>query len=378
MNKFSKIIKKLKPASSILINEKVEQFKKKKKIVSLSLGEAFFKLIDFGIKKHLNDKNYHYSSSSGLEKLRKNICYDYKINQKILLDYKKNIIISSGAKILTYMSLKLFLEKGDNVLTFEPAWLSYIDQVQLNGAKLKYIPVNEKLQNFEKYIDKKTKVLIINNPNNPSGKLYTKSEITYLFKICKKNNIILISDECYSYFLHEKKKFFSAIELGKNNKNVIVVNSLSKNFGISGWRIGYVLSHEQNIKKLILLNQQIITCCPTILQSYVAENYFKLKKQTNKQIKNIVKKRIIIVNYLKENKFEFLNGDCTFYIFIKSKVYKNLDKICEKILHNHNISVVPGQAYGANTKNFIRLSIGVEETKKIISALKKIKKYFVN
>ena len=113
MSKFSRKIKKLKPASSILINEKVEIIKKKK-IVSLSLGEAFFKLKDFGIKKHLNNKNYHYSSSRGLDSLRKNICKDYKIN-KNFLDPNKNIIISNGAKILTYVSMKLFLEEGDEV-----------------------------------------------------------------------------------------------------------------------------------------------------------------------------------------------------------------------------------------------------------------------
>ncbi len=376
MSKFSRTIKILKPASSILINEKVELLKKRKKIISLSLGEAFFKLKDFGIKKHLNDKNYHYSSSRGLDKLRKNICRDYKIKKKNFLDPKKNIIISNGAKILTYMSMKLFLEKGDEVLTFEPAWLSYIDQANLNGAKLKYIPFYEKITNFEKYIKKKTKILIINNPNNPSGKLYSKSEINYLFKICKKRNLVLISDECYSHFIPKNKKFYSAIEL-KDNKNVIVINSLSKNFGMSGWRIGYALSHKNNIEKLVQLNQQLITCCPTILQSYVADNYNKLKHSTKNQIKDILVRRKRILKYLEENKFEYLDGECTFYIFLKSNVFKDISVICNKILLKYNISLVPGEAYGAKTNNFVRLSIGVETSKNIINALNKIKKYFV-
>lgn len=376
MSKFSRTIKKLKPASSIIINERVESLNKRKKIISLSLGEAFFKLKDFGIRKHLTNKNYHYSSSRGLNKLRRNICNDYRIKNKNFLDLNKNIIISNGAKILTYMSMKLFLEKGDEVLTFEPAWLSYIDQANLNGAKLKYIPYYEKLSNFEKYIKKKTKILIINNPNNPSGKLYTKSEIKFLFKICKKKNLILISDECYSHFIPKNKTFYSAIELNKN-KNVIVINSLSKNFGMSGWRIGYALSHEKNIEKLVQLNQQLITCCPTILQSYVADNYHKLKHLTKNQIKNILVKREKILNYLDENKFDYLKGDCTFYIFLKSKVLKDISLICNKILFEHNISLVPGKAYGAKTNNFVRLSIGVETSKKILDALNKIKKYFV-
>ncbi len=376
MSKFSRKIKKLKPASSILINEKVEIIKKRKKIVSLSLGEAFFKLKDFGIKKHLNNKNYHYSSSRGLDSLRKNICKDYKINKKNFLDPNKNIIISNGAKILTYMSMKLFLEEGDEVLTFEPAWLSYIDQAKLNGATLKYIPFDEQLSNFGKYIKKKTKILIINNPNNPSGRLYTKSEIKNIYNICKKNDLILISDECYSHFLPKNKKFFSAIEL-RQNKNVIVINSLSKNFGMSGWRIGYAISHMENIEKLVQLNQQLITCCPTILQSYVAENYHKLKRQTKNQIKHILNRRKSITNYLLRNNFNFLDGDCTFYIFLKSNIYKNITNISKKILYKHNISLVPGEAYGYKTHNFVRLSIGVETTKNIIDALKKIKKYFV-
>ena len=108
------------------------------------------------------------------------------------------------------------LEKNDEVLTTEPAWLSYREQIYLCGAKIKFLKFKEKIQNIEKRITKKTKIFLLNNPNNPTGKYYSKKEINLISKMCRKKGVFFVCDEAYSDYLNFGEKYFSAIHCDIN------------------------------------------------------------------------------------------------------------------------------------------------------------------
>ncbi len=256
----------------------------------------------------------------------------------------------------------------------EPSWLSYKEQIKLSKGKIVCIPINKKVANYKKYISNKTKLMIICNPNNPAGTIYSKKELIQIYDLAKKNNFSIICDEAYSEFT-SKKKFFSLGVIDKKLNNSFVVNSLSKNFGISGWRIGYVLTNEKYLKKLVLLNQHLITCAPTILSQYLSLNFEKFNTICKNQISTLLLKRKKITNYLKKKKIKFVSGISTFYIFIKIDNFKSsIFDFAMYLLFKYNIGVVPGISYGNSTEKYLRISIGTEDLNKIYKSLNTINK----
>ena len=300
---FNRNIEKIPEALSIHWNQKAADISGKK-LIKLALGEAFFSIKKFNLNKYLEDKNYHYSDSRGNILLRKKIARLYKSKYSGKFNVKDEIIISAGSKILTYMSLLALLNKGEEAVTFEPAWLSYQEQTKIIGCRMRFIPFSTNINSIKKFLKKKTKVFILNNPNNPSGKLYDKKFLIKIYKILKRKNIYLICDEAYSDFIPHNKSFISALAVDKKKERTIVVNSLSKNFGMSGWRLGYVIANKKIIQKLLILNQHLITCAPTILQSYVADNFENLYKHNISQIKKLIQKRKKVENFLKKKKHQ--------------------------------------------------------------------------
>ena len=370
---FSKKVVETPQALSVYLNQLVYELRSRKKnIVTLSLGESFFDIPYFGIENINFTKGYHYSDSKGLKELRIKIAKFYNQYYYTKINYEK-VLISAGSKIILYMCFLSLLNDKEEILIHEPAWLSYKEQVKLANGKPKFFPYNEDLKNLKKYITKKTKAFVINNPNNPVGKLYSKKELQYIFKICRQKNIYLIVDEAYSDFVINGK-FFSCANLDIKLENLIIVNSLSKNLGMSGWRIGYLITNPNFLILIEKLNQHLITCAPTFLQMYMEKNFEKILSYTLPQIKNLLYKRQRIQTFLKELKFEYLEGNSTFYFFIDISKYKqNAFTLCINLLIDESISIVPGNAYGENTNNFLRISIGTESEDKIYQSLKILK-----
>ena len=278
----------MKPASSIEINQIVYNMKRAgESVTALSLGEAFFKIPQYDFTRLDFNKGYHYSDTAGIPELRKKIANHYQKNYQAPV-FDNEIIISAGSKPLVFMAMITILNKGSEVLIPEPAWLSYEEHAKLCGAKIKFIPYNIEVKNYKRFITKNTKLLIINNPNNPRGKVYTEEELREIYKIAINKNIFILIDEAYSDFVN--KNFKSMANIAPDKKGIIIINSLSKNLGISGWRIGFIISSPEINKQILKLNQHIITCAPTILSMYVDKYYEKIYKNTSKQIISLLKK----------------------------------------------------------------------------------------
>ena len=168
--------------------------------------------------------------------------------------------------------------------------------------------------------------------------------------------------------------FTSITSINKDLNYLIAVNSLSKNMGMSGWRIGYVIANEKTIIQVLKLNQHLITCAPTILQLYMAKYFDEIIKVTIPQVKEVVEKRNRILEVIKDLKLSYMPGGATFYFMISINGFKGDGyNFALYLLLKHHIAVVPGSAYGEKTNEFIRIGIGTESEEKIIEALKVIK-----
>ncbi|GEK15076.1 pyridoxal phosphate-dependent aminotransferase [Aliivibrio fischeri] len=365
------------PAKSIVINQKVyEKRRNGQDVTVLSLGEAYFSIPDFGFNELDHNVGYHYSDSQGMPELRDRIEEYYKYNNNISVS-KDNIIISAGSKALTLNYMLGILNSNDEVLLHEPAWLSYEDQAKLCDATVTYIPYKEEISSFEKYFTDKTKLIVINNPNNPSGLIYKHEELRRLIELANINGIYVLVDEAYSDFISDS--FKSAAEWINEFDNLCVINSMSKNFGMSGWRIGYAIANDKIIKSLTVLNQHTITCAPTILQMYFSKYMKEIYNICKPQLRELINKRKKVESLLHKYDIPYLEGSATFYFFIDiSKSKYSGDDLSVILMDEHSIATVPGSAYGKTTGKFLRVSIGTESFEKIDNALKIISEYLKN
>ncbi|HDM8154678.1 TPA: pyridoxal phosphate-dependent aminotransferase [Vibrio harveyi] len=371
---FSIKLDKLREAKSIVINQEVYEKKRKgEKVITLSLGEAFFNIPDFGFDTIDFDRGYHYSDSIGWPELRKNLLNYIQTVDKVSDINLDNIIISAGSKVLTYASMLSVLNSGDEVLLHEPAWLSYEDQATLCSANTTYIPYSIPMNKFNDYFSEKTKLIVINNPNNPAGWIYDEEDLRNLIKVASERGIFVLVDEAYSNFVRANHGFVSACNWVNEFDNLIVVNSMSKNFGMSGWRVGYLVANKTFVQQMVKLNQHIITCAPTPLQMYLAKYLKEIHKVCSKEIELLLDKRDKVAELFEKNGLETLPGASTFYFFVNiSGSGKSSEDFSFDLLKNYNIAVVPGSAYGRTTDEFIRLSFGTESLSDIEYAIKVI------
>jgi aspartate/methionine/tyrosine aminotransferase len=363
-------VKAIPQALSIYINQLVYDLKRQgKDITALSLGEAYFDIPMFDFKKLDFVKGYHYSDSQGLPELRQKIAGFYKKVYGADIAADKEILISAGSKPIVFMSMQATINAGDEVLIHEPAWLSYQEHVRLVDGVPRFIPYDCPVKDFSRYFTGKTRMIVINNPNNPAGRVYTAAELHDLYAQCRPRGIYILVDEAYSDFLVEEA-FCSMAKVVPDKNGIIIVNSLSKNMGMSGWRVGYTITHPTLLQQILKLNQHILTCGPTILLHYMARYFDRVTSITLPQVRDVVRKRQKIAAMIDSERLERMQGDATFYLFVSIGDFPGtaLDFALYMLLF-HGVSVVPGSAYGASTERFVRVSVGTESEERIHDAV---------
>ena len=375
MKPLSKITEKIPEAMSLQFNMAAYDLRcQGKDIIDLSSGETLFKLPLFSFKRLDYKTGFHYSSSFGTLELRKKISQYYFNQYGVKADANREILISAGSKIVIYLALKAILNPGEEVIIMEPAWVSYPEQVRLAGGKPVLMPHGENLKDLVGYITAKTKAIIVNNPQNPSGKVYCREELTYIYNLVKKRGIYIIADEVYGDFT-TSEPFVSLAEIDKKKEVVLTISSLSKTFGISGLRIGYIIAHEKYIKSILKLNQHLITCPATLLEQYVTEHFSEFIRLTRPQIKDILSRREEVAEYSEKIGLKYLAGSATLYIMISLGASKlKADDFAWKLLKEYHVATVPGTGYGRSTARYLRISVGAESLPRIKQAVERIKK----
>ena len=362
------------PALSIYVNQLVyDRRRRGEDVTVLSLGEAFFDipLYDFGALDVT--KGYHYSDSQGIPELRRKIAGYYGTQYGAPVDPDRELLITAGSKAAIFMAMQATLNPGDELLIHEPAWLSYQEQARMVGATPRFIPCDCPPSDFGKWMGPRTRMMVINNPNNPAGRVYSRAELSDLHRQCQARGVYLLVDEAYSDFVLDGS-FVSLAELAPDKTGVIVVNSLSKNLGMSGWRVGYTIAHPDLIRQVLKLNQHLITCGPSILLYYLARYFDDIIAVTLPQVRQVVEKRERVARYMDDLGLQSLGGSSTFYFFVSIGDFPGSDmEFALSLLLEHGIAVVPGSAYGASTGRFVRVSIGTESEERLHRALRTLR-----
>jgi aminotransferase len=342
-------------------------------VTVMSLGEAYFDIPLMPFDDLPFPDIYHYSHSRGILELRTKISEYFKTQYNANFDPASEIIITAGSKAAIYMSLLSIIDPGDEVLYSEPAWVSYPEQVRLCHGVPIGVPYDQPVTGYDEYITSKTKAIILANPHNPRGYVFSPEELEHLLGLAREHNLWLLCDEAYSDFA-TNNSFVSLAKMDPKKRHSIVFNSLSKNFGFSGWRLGYVISNPALIFEVLKINQHLITCPATILEYYVCKYFDKILSITKPQIAALVERRQNLARYMDKVGLKYLEGSATFYFFISLGASRlGSEAFATQLLQRHHVAVVPGVGYGPSCDRFIRVSIGAASLEENMKGLDRIK-----
>ncbi|MFD4658700.1 pyridoxal phosphate-dependent aminotransferase [Kitasatospora sp. NPDC058444] len=343
-------------------------------VITLSLGEAFFDLPlpEFG--GLTTPGLHHYSHSRGLPELRRLLGKYYESKFALPVDPDTEVIVTAGSKAAIYMALMAILDPGDEVIVPEPYWLSYPAQIRLCKGEPVMVAHDVPVFDFERFVTERTRAVIINNPNNPSGHVYTRAELEHLHELADRHGLLLIVDEAYNEFVPPGPEFLAAGSLDPEKKHTVTVNSMSKNYGVSGWRIGYLIANERLTEQILKINQHLVTCAPTILAAYLSERFDDLLDVTRPQIQRTVQLRNRVAGWFADAGIDTMPGTSTFYLFVHLGA-SALDStgFADRLLRESAISVVPGIGYGDSCDRYIRVSVGSESEERIARAVAAIR-----
>lgn len=334
-----------------------------KDAISLGVGEPDFitpwRIREAGIDS-LEKGQTHYSSNSGLIELRREIS-NY-LRDRYNLDYepKSQIIATVGASEGIDIALRALVGPGDEVIVPEPSFVAYKGCTAITGAIPKVINLRAedefKLtpELLEKAITPKTKVVIIPYPNNPTGAIMTREDLSKIADVLKDKDIIVISDEIYSELTYEGKHT-SIASFPEMKDKTIVVNGFSKAYAMTGWRIGYVCGHPILIDAMKKIHQYALMCAPTTAQYAAIEALKNGQEDVNNMVAEYNKRRKVLVDGFRKIGLECFEPKGAFYAFpcIKSTGLSSND-FCDKLLNEQKVLAIPGTAFGDCGEGFIR------------------------
>jgi len=353
-------------------------------IISLGVGEPDF-TTPWNISEaaiYALEKGYtSYTSNQGMEFLRLDISNYIKKKYGISYNHEDEILITVGTSEGYDLSLRALVNTGDEVLVPDPSYVSYFQVARLIGAKPKYFDTtksNFKItpQLLKDSITKKTKILVLNYPVNPTGVSYKRSELIELSKIVKKHNILVLSDEIYGELSYDFKHTpFSTLPGMK--ERTVYINGFSKAYAMTGWRIGYACGPSKIIAAMTKIHQYTMLCAPIMSQMAASEALLKGESALSAMKREYLRRRNYIVERLTEIGFEFPYPDGAFYIYATLKE-GDFDgkKFSYGLLKEKSVAVVPGVAFGrrSSNKSYIRICY-TSNFEKLKEALDKIEQF---
>ena len=328
---------------------------KGKKIIHLEVGEPDFQP-PINVKKSLSevyDKGFgKYGPAKGLPEFRMKLAefanrsFDTNINSE-------NIMVTPGARFGVFLSITTLLDPGDEMIVIEPAWPAYRQCAINAGIKVRTIKTTLEnkwepdMNEILSCINDNTKMIVLNYPNNPTGKILSKTLQDQIVQVSEKYDLYILSDEIYSNYSNREWKSI----LSYNYEKSIITQSFSKSHSMTGYRIGFVISNQKIIDRLAKLQALCLTNVSEPIQ-YVAMK--SLEEDVGENVRIMNKRLVKLEEICKEMGLEFVRPDGSMYIFARTKNPINTSELSEELL-NHGVAIAPGIGFG-DYNEFFRIS----------------------
>ena len=323
-----------------------------------------------------------YSQNAGLLELRETIHSYYLRKEGFVYDPVSEIMVSVGAMEGLYLAFLSMLDDGDEVIIPAPYYVNYVQMVQLCHATPVIVdnPNAEALsfnvEDIVSAITPKTKAIIINTPSNPSGKLIPWEKVEALAKIAKEHDLVVVADEVYKCLIYDGKPFRSIVSIEGMRERTVLVNSLSKEFCMTGYRLGYVLGPQEIIAAMTKLQENVAACAPLPSQYAGIEALSGREDYSKNMVDIFTERRNVLYNGLKAlPKIKCMLPEATFYMMVNiSETSMNSLDFAHALLKNARVAVVPGIAYGKSCDKYVRIAFTLDKSR-IEEGVKRIRSF---
>lgn len=353
-------------------------------IIKLQTGDPDFAtppvLIEAAVKA-MRDGFTHYTTSRGLLDLRNVLSEKLHKDNNIQSNPDTEILITHGAAHAIFITMQALLDPGDEALLIEPFYMSYASSIKLAGGVPISVTTDPKdgfsidFQRLTESITKRSKVLIINSPCNPTGVVLSLNELEIISSLAIEHDLFVLCDDVYEKFIYNGLKHNSMAALPNMRERTITINSLSKTFAMTGWRIGYVTANAGIITQILKVLQYSATCIAPFTQkvalvalsSSEVDDYIEIMRKKYFQRIQVGLSEISKINGIKA-----INPQGAFYLMLDiSKLNGNSTDFALKLLKEAKVAVVPGAVFGKSSEGWIRLSLTVSENT-LVDGLRRI------
>lgn len=354
-------------------------------VISFCAGEPNFntpQTIKDATVRALERNLTHYSSNRGILELRKEIAKKAKADTGIDYDPETEILVTnSGAEAINHAILAN-VDAGDEVIVFTPAFINYESLVKMCGATLIDIPLKPEdefqinIDVVKSKISERTKMIVMNNPCNPTGVVYSYEVLSELARLVVEHNFLIFADEIYNCLTYDGVKFYSMASFPGMKERTIVMNGFSKTYAMTGWRVGYLLVDAKMMGHIVKVHQYSTTSGNTFIQTALAEtmNASETMAEVHHMLAEFAKRKDLFTKGLDEiDRLSYISPKGAFYILINvAETGLDGEEFARRLVEESYVATVPAAGLGRECENFIRVSFAASD-EAITEGLKRIR-----
>ena len=358
-------------SATIQLLDRVKELKREgHEVISLSAGEPDFvtpEHIRTYAKRALDEGYTFYPDSAGLIELREAIAEKLQRENRVEADPKRGVVVTVGGKEAIYATMMATINSGDEVIVLDPSWVSYVPCILLAGGKPIYLPTDVSkegsgisIELLEKAITERTKMLVINTPNNPTGSVIRRDELEAIADLAKSKGFLVLSDELYEKIIFNSTEHVSIASLPGMEEYTVTVNGFSKAYAMTGWRLGYLAAPPAIAERVITIHGHMVTGACTFAQRAIAQAM--RDPLTEKKVREMVAEYSTRCDLVMGELGKITGVECTkprgtFYAFPDITHYGlRSAEFALKLLEDAKVAVVPGDSFGSRGEGYVRLS----------------------
>ncbi|MGI6586231.1 MAG: pyridoxal phosphate-dependent aminotransferase [Lutisporaceae bacterium] len=353
--------------------------------ISFAVGEPDFTTADNIIEaacKAFKAGETHYTPNAGILPLREAIAKKLKRKNNVDVDPETEIMITAGGMEGLMLAMMVILDPGDEVICSDPFWTNHPSQIIMCGAKPRFIKVYEEdgfmfnPDNVRKAVNKNTKAILINSPANPTGGVADRKVLEEIARIAIENDLIVVTDEVYQHLIYDDEEFVSIASLPDMKERTVIIDSFSKAYAMTGWRIGYAAGCREILRNMIKLHENVVSCINTPSQYGAIEALEGPQDYLQYMLDKYAARRKLIVEGINSiEKLSCIKPKGAFYAFPNiTKTGMKSEEFAMELLKKTGVVVVPGSGFGEAGEGYIRISYATSE-EKIIEGLKRMKTF---
>ncbi len=336
-------------------------------MISFTIGEPDFLTppnIVEAAKKALAEGKVKYAPNAGLPELREAVSRDLLRTHGVSYDPDKEVVITPSGMDTLRLAAMAVLDDGDEMIVNDPCWANHPNHSKMAHGKPVMVPVHEKdnffynLEELETFVTPRTKAILLITPNNPTGAVMSEEELIRFCEFCKKHDLIVISDEVYYNIIFDGLKFKSPAMVEGMKERVVISQSFSKTYAMTGWRLAFAAGPADIIEAMGLLNENSISCVNTFVQWAGIEALEGTRQYIDAMVAQFQNRRDIVYEGINSiDGLSCVKPRGAFYAFVNIRgTGLSSEEFATRLLEEKHVGLVPGTGFGASGEGFVRIS----------------------